>query len=422
MKFSLRKIYIIAAAVILGVLLCAALSGCDTAEAKKKKLSQNPYRIMTATDLHYLSPELMDNGEFFTGLIENGDGKTVMYSEEILDSMIDTVLEKRPDLFIISGDLTFNGERQSHEELAERLAKLKESGVSTIVIPGNHDIDNSQAASFEGDHYETVPTVSSAEFNDIYHSLSTGASVARDTDSLSYIYESVKGVRILMLDVNANSAPGTVSKETLKWAEGQLKKASKEGVPVIAVSHQNLYAHNDSFEEGFVIGGADALRKLYKKYNVICNLSGHMHIQHIEEEQAVPEIVTGAVSVSPHYYGMITYTGDKLTYEAERLQVEGKEDFASWSESFFKKISRKQSLGDLNGGAGSESEKKAAADRFASLNYLYFSGRADLFSDIEGLEQLERAVPDDTFLKLYIKSILADPPRDSTRAVLIPPC
>lgn len=49
---------------------------------------------MIATDLHYLSPKLTDHGSFFTSLIENADGKTMAYSEEVTEAFVDTVIEK----------------------------------------------------------------------------------------------------------------------------------------------------------------------------------------------------------------------------------------------------------------------------------------------------------------------------------------
>ena len=40
---------------------------------------------------------------------------------------------------ILSGDLSFNGEKTSHEELAGKLFKLQEQGIPVLVLPGNHD-------------------------------------------------------------------------------------------------------------------------------------------------------------------------------------------------------------------------------------------------------------------------------------------
>ena len=74
-----------------------------------------------------------------------GDGRVLLYSWEILDAFIEDMKEKDPDLLLLSGDLTLNGEKASHEELAALLEELDEEGITTLVIPGNHDINNPYA-------------------------------------------------------------------------------------------------------------------------------------------------------------------------------------------------------------------------------------------------------------------------------------
>ncbi|MFQ8842968.1 MAG: metallophosphoesterase family protein [Clostridium fessum] len=60
-----------------------------------------------------------------------------------MDAFLDDMKEEDPDLLILSGDLTLDGEKASHEELAELLEGLSEAGIEVAVIPGNHDINNS---------------------------------------------------------------------------------------------------------------------------------------------------------------------------------------------------------------------------------------------------------------------------------------
>ena len=92
-----------------------------------------------ATDLHYLSPSIVERGEVFEKVYLGGDGKQMNYMSEIPDAFIEDVIKQKPDGLILSGDLTFNGEKKSHEELAEKFKKVEKSGVPVMVIPGNHD-------------------------------------------------------------------------------------------------------------------------------------------------------------------------------------------------------------------------------------------------------------------------------------------
>ena len=95
--------------------------------------------LIVATDLHYLSPSIVERGEVFEKVYLGGDGKQMNYMSEIPDAFIEDVIKEKPDGLILSGDLTFNGEKKSHEELVEKFKKVEKSGVPVMVIPGNHD-------------------------------------------------------------------------------------------------------------------------------------------------------------------------------------------------------------------------------------------------------------------------------------------
>ena len=84
-------------------------------------------------------PPIVEKGEVFAKVYLSGDGKQMNYMSEIPDAFIEDVIKEQPDGFILSGDLTFNGEKKSHDDLAEKLKKVEKSGVPVMVIPGNHD-------------------------------------------------------------------------------------------------------------------------------------------------------------------------------------------------------------------------------------------------------------------------------------------
>ncbi|MBR2703241.1 MAG: metallophosphoesterase, partial [Oscillospiraceae bacterium] len=80
------------------------------------------YRVLTATDLHYLAPSLTDHGALFWQVMEAGDGKVTEYCDEITSAFLEEAAALQPDALILTGDLTFNGEEASHLALAEKLA------------------------------------------------------------------------------------------------------------------------------------------------------------------------------------------------------------------------------------------------------------------------------------------------------------
>ncbi len=91
-------------------------------------------RILLASDIHYLSRGLTDFGDGFKYKVEHGDGKVVNYIWEITDAFIEAVKKEDPDLVILSGDLTLNGERDSHLDFAKKLKEIEDAGIPVIVI------------------------------------------------------------------------------------------------------------------------------------------------------------------------------------------------------------------------------------------------------------------------------------------------
>lgn len=372
--------------------------------------------LFTATDLHYIAPTLTDNGAFFTDLIEQGDGKVMAYSDALIEAFVAQVIAAKPDALILSGDLTFNGARESHEALSLRLARVRDAGIPVFVLPGNHDLNSSSAARFEGDGYTRVDGVTAGEFAVLYHAFGFDDALSRDADSLSYVAALSDDLRLLMLDVNTSAAPNAVLKGTLSWARRQLMQAQADGCRVIAVSHQNLIDHSGLLSSGFTIRNADALRRLYAVSPVLCNLSGHIHLQHMgQTDSGLWDIATSSLAVSPNQYGVLTLTADALTYRtapvrvsdwaaAQGLSDPNLLDFAAYSADFFRACCLRQALAAIAG----DDAPEQLADFFAEANAAYFSGRMDTFARDSALEKRWQA--QSGFLPLYLADILSQPP------------
>ena len=134
--------------------LCLLL-GTGCAQTKKAPAQ---YRVAVATDLHYLAPSLRDGGEMFQKVMAAGDGKVTETCDEITDAFLGEVLALRPEALILTGDLSYNGERESHLALAEKLGALEAAGVPVLVLPGNHDLYRACYA-FLGEAAQPVPSV-----------------------------------------------------------------------------------------------------------------------------------------------------------------------------------------------------------------------------------------------------------------------
>jgi len=405
-KTCLQKLkYIIVPVIVAGVVLFFLVRKNRTEKAEYRPLEQ--VTVAVATDLHYLSPSLTDHGKYFQDLIKNGDGKAMEYCEEITDAFVEQMIKQKPDALVLSGDITFNGEKESHIMLAEKLKRIKEKGIPVFVMPGNHDLENPMAASFHGRDYTLADSVSGKEFQEIYRDFGFGDAVARDESSLSYVAEPVSGFRILMIDVNTAESPGRLTDRTLRWTEKQLKDASEKGIHILAVSHQNLLQHNSLFSSGYIMENNDSLLKLFEKYGVICNLSGHMHVQHITRSAGgLTEIATSSLMVSPNRYGVLTLAGNSADYRTVPVDVP---DVRDYSHDFLWETAYRQAKRE----SVSQTDIEELSRFFADINTAYVSGRMDKAEWDE--ELFQKWKEQDIFLPVYMQSIYDDGFRDHTK-------
>ena len=390
---------------IASLLILSLLTGCSSTSAvssgETNEPESSPVKLMVATDLHYLSPSLTDNGERFQAVMAAGDSKVTEYSEEIVDTLMKKAKEEKPDALIISGDLTFNGELISLNELKDKFTKLEENGIPVLVIPGNHDIDYPYAYGYDGADYYPVEDISQSEFTSLMGAFGYDDAPARDTSSFSYCTHVTDNLWLLFLDANTEDDPGTLSAETLAFADDVLKQAKDAGAAVIPVTHQNVLPPSDLFSRGFVISNSDEVKKLFRKYNVSLCLSGHAHLQHTSEEDGMTQIITESLSVYPLQYGILTVSGNNWHYENRELGIrkeESKQRFDANTRSQVDEVLERLNL--------SEDEKKAMEDLSITANEEYFSGKQMTLNKDDPAYQLWVTYAPDSFWTIYLTSAI----------------
>lgn len=367
--------------------------------------------IWTATDLHYIAPDLM--GDYFDEPASGGDGKAVRYSAEITGALLEQAAKEQPDVLILSGDLTLNGAEKSHRELVEQLHALQNSGVQVLAMAGNHDVDGACAdySTFNGENLQTMPGLTSDQYKALYAPFGWQQAISRDEESLSYVYEVHPRLRILMVDTNCYGK-GYVKYSTLRWIEEQLQDAMWAGAKVIGASHQNLYAHNQMLSFGYQLYNAADLQEVYDKYRVLCNLSGHIHVQSIMEAK-VPEIATSSLSVAGSHFGEVVYDGRSLTYQARETRLDGLETQVLW---YFEEVGRRQIYARY-----AESDLPAVqvdllAETFANINSAYFSGQP--IDEADFAEGVALWKTQDGFTSRYIDTMLESGKKDNLHSVI----
>lgn len=170
--------------------------------AERPPLTMQPeYTLLVCSDPHIMAPELVvQEGSAFDEALRS-DRKLLLESVQIFDELVEEALEIRPDLFLICGDLTKDGELASYRYLTQRLDRLAEAGIKVLVVPGNHDINNPHAQVYLGDHTTATEYVTPEQFVQIMapYGYDSSSSISRGP-ALCYVSEPLPGLRIIGID------------------------------------------------------------------------------------------------------------------------------------------------------------------------------------------------------------------------------
>ena len=361
--------------------------------------------IIFASDIHYMSPSLTDYGNAFKELVDNGDGKVVRYMPQIWQAFAEEVIAARPDALILSGDLTINGEKINHQELASHLADIESAGIPVLVIPGNHDINNPYATQYYGDSQSFIDTVTPAEFREIYGAFGYNEAVSHAPDSLSYLCILNETTWMLMLDSCIydpdNEVDGELKEGTMDWIEQCLKDAYAQGITVIPVAHHNLQELSRVYVDECVIRNHEELTKLLEKYLTPAFFSGHLHVQYIHKHMKGPgmpathygitEVVSNSLLIPPCQYGALTLHEDgTMSYHTRNTDISGWAakhgetnmellDFPIFSNQYIRSVIRSQIHKEIT--YLPEDIKAAMVEFYADLYGDYYAGKTIVYDE-----------------------------------------
>ncbi len=416
-------------------------SSTETEKEKTVDSSTDPEwieNIMLATDIHYFSASLTDGGPRFQEMVEYGDGKVVTYIDQITDAFLDEVVKQHPDALVLSGDLTLNGEKASHKDLAEKLHRVENHGIPVLVIPGNHDINNHQAARYKGEERLPAEYTTPAEFRQIYRAFGYDEAASEDPNSLSYLYELDENTWLLMIDScqysPVNKVGGAVSEATYEWVEQQLEAAWDAGVEIIPVAHHNLLDESEIYVDECTIEHSEQFIDLLETWDVPLFLSGHLHVQHCkrsEDNRGIWEMVTASLATPSCKYAILTYRDDRsFLYRTQSLDVEAwakknqctEEDllnFKQFQTPFLRRVFYNQAIASLNEVPElTDSEREQMAQLYSLLKFHYYQGTAYQVQELVRNDPAYELWQEDgmaTQQGEYFRYILEDGKRDYNR-------
>ncbi len=323
----------------------------------------NPVKFYLVTDTHYFEPSLGCSGAAYDDymkreqyfMAESSDIVKATFEKIAADTSVDTVL--------IPGDLSKNGEIESHRSFIKELDKLRAAGKKIFVITAGHDYGEKSRA-FVGDERIEVDGTPFAELRELYADYGYSQALAVDDATLSYIAEIAPKVRLLAINCDGEGNPkGEVDQRLEEWMKIQLDKAKEDGCSVLAMCHYPMIPSVPVFD---LVG--DARLKNWRRTasfladnGVELILTGHMHIQSINEYVSengnkIIDICTACLVGSPAKYRKISVEGNSLTVESiDTPEFRNGADGEALQEYFDKQFIysiQNRILGALSGGKG----------------------------------------------------------------------
>lgn len=290
-------------------------------------------KIIVISDVHIMSEKLLrKDGKAFRDYLRR-DRKLLQESCAIAEELVEQIIAEEPDLVLVCGDMTKDGELLSHETFVEIFYPVVKFGARMLVVPGNHDVDNPAAVYFNGDQTEKAETVSPQKFSEIYHDFGYGNAISRDKHSLSYVSEPIKGLQVIAIDackyydnkhtdrgddVDLCVTGGFIKPETMKWLKKQANRAHKNGKQVIAMVHHNVVEHFDfqgELSAPYLLENFKQVQQDFMEAGIQVVFTGHFHANDIAKTydsngNYLYEVETGSPVTYPCPYRIIEYKED----------------------------------------------------------------------------------------------------------------
>ncbi len=297
----------------------------ESFKVDKNNINQE-IKIVIISDIHYMDKSLLvKDGTAFDQYIAK-DPKLLEYSAAIFDAAIQDIVSKKPDLVLIPGDLTKDGERINHEKVAQQLRYLNRQGIKVLITVGNHDVNNPETARYISNKTVQALTVKADRIPLIYAECGFKDAVSRDPNSLSYVNEPIPGLWIITIDANRYAentdkciTGGVIKPETLTWILEQLAAAEAGGKTVIGMMHHGLMEHyqgQNMVDPGYVVTNSDDDINSLINAGLKMILTGHYHATDItkktlENGKFVFDVETGSTVTYPCTYRMLTISNDR---------------------------------------------------------------------------------------------------------------
>lgn len=305
-------------------------------------ISAQKKSIYVLSDLHVMASELLvKDGTAWQNYLEN-DRKMVDLSEPIFEALSTKIMSEKPDLVLITGDLTKDGEKLSHNYVSSKLKKWKEKGISTLVIPGNHDFGTDFSCSYNGNSTQPVEVLDANGYKELYEGIGYfdhNDIAQKGFTDFSYWQEPIDGLIVIGLD----SHTGSVSSKDVDEACRRIRWARHDGYEIIVMIHHALIPHfykQNVYMDDALVNNHEQIKEKLLSAGAHIVLTGHFHTSDIARDfnddmsESILDISTGSPISYPCDYRILTFdpTTKDITVGTKSLtKLDGIDNFPSYA-------------------------------------------------------------------------------------------
>lgn len=287
------------------------------------------FNLLLLTDTHYFAEKLGCRGEAYKEFMRYEQkcfAETQAINEAAFGWLNETDLA---DTVLIAGDLSFNGEKESHLEFIELLKDLKAHGKKIYVITAGHDFNDHPFAFDETGRLAPEGT-KREELFDLYYEYGFSDAIALDRETLSYVAQLAPGLRLLALNNDGDCRKNhTYSARQIEWILRQTKKAREEHQVMIAMNHYPLLPGVPLFAlfgDEVVMRNADYISTLLADEGVHLCFTGHMHNMSVNlkitgKGNKFYDVCTGSLIGCPAGMRLVKFSNAYNTVEISTLPV-----------------------------------------------------------------------------------------------------
>lgn len=265
------------------------------------------------TDTHFFKNSLGAHGKEYDEFMRF-EQKCFAETEAINDSLFEYLAtQTKTDNILIAGDLSFNGEKESHLGFIELLKKLQNNGKKVYVITAGHDF-NDYCKGYDENGVHEVESTKRDELFDLYYEFGFKDAIAVDKKHLSYVAQLCPGVRLLALNNDGTEdCRDTYDEEQMAWIMEQIKTAKAENQMIFAMNHYPLLPGQPIFSliKSAVQKNATQITTDFADEGLHLVFTGHMHNQAINEKitekgNKLYDVCTGAPIACPAIMRFVT--------------------------------------------------------------------------------------------------------------------